>query len=449
MTTATTAPLVEFIHGLRFEDLPAAVVERAELGLLDLLGVALAGRETEMSRIARDHAVEFFGGRTHASRLLFDGRPASPGGAAFAGATTIDSLDGHDGHPLAKSHAGVAALPALAAIADARGDVDGREFMVNLVLGYEIGTRAGMALHATSADYHSSGAWNALAAAAIGARLLRLDPNQTRHALGIAEYHGPRSQMMRCIDHPTMVKDGSGWGTLSGVNAAYLAQGGFSGAPALTVERDDVAVMWADLGREWRLLEQYIKAWPVCRWAHPAIEAALAPMRAHTLTSREIRSIEITTFHAAARLTHANPTTTEEAQYSLSFPVAAALVFGDVGADAISGAALHDPEVLRLSNSVTTVESPEFEARFPAERWASVALTRHDGSVLRSGPTQPRGDPDRPLSAEEIRVKARGSRPLVDPLSDALEEGVAALAAPSSDLGAFFDLILEVPSPAG
>jgi 2-methylcitrate dehydratase PrpD len=445
MTTASTVPLVDFIHGLRFEDMPAAVVERARLCLLDLLGVALAGRETEMSRIARDHAVEFFGGRAHRSRLLFDGRRASPGGAAFAGAMTIDSMDGHDGHAQAKGHVGVVALPALAALTDDGRDVNGPEFLVNLVLGYEIGTRPGVALHATSPDYHSSGAWNALAAAAIGARLLRLDRERTRHALGIAEYHGPRSQMMRCIDHPTMVKDGSGWGALSGVNAAYLAQDGFTGAPAITAEREDVETVWADLGRRWRLLEQYIKPYPVCRWAHPAIEAALGLLRAHDLRSPEIRSIEITTFHAAARLAHPNPATTEEAQYSLSFPVASALVFGDVGTGSISGASLHDPEVLRLSNSVTTVESAAFEARFPAERWASVVITRHDGTVLRSGPTRPRGDPDRVLDAGESKAKMRGSRPVDDAFVAWLEDHIARLAAPSSDTGAFLDLILRPP----
>ena len=54
--------------------------------------------------------------------------------------------------------------------------------------------------------------------------------------MGIAEYHGPRSQMMRCMDHPTMVKDGSGWGAMCGVSAARMAKAGFTGAPALTLQ---------------------------------------------------------------------------------------------------------------------------------------------------------------------------------------------------------------------
>ena len=64
------------------------------------------------------------------------------------------------------------------------------------------------------------------------AGVLELNPEQTAHAIGIAEYHGPRSQMMRCIDHPTMLKDGSGWGSMSGIIAGQLASNGFTGAPA-------------------------------------------------------------------------------------------------------------------------------------------------------------------------------------------------------------------------
>ena len=77
--------------------------------------------------------------------------------------------DAHDGHNLTKGHAGVAILPALAAVADAGRRIEGREFLTTLVVGYEIATRAGMALHATVTDYHTSGAWNALGCAAVAA----------------------------------------------------------------------------------------------------------------------------------------------------------------------------------------------------------------------------------------------------------------------------------------
>lgn len=258
-----------FVHELRAADLPAPVLHEGRRCLLDLIGVAASGRITPLSRIVHDFAVRQMGASEGGARLLFDGRPASAAGAAYAGASTIDAFDAHDGHPLTKGHAGVALLPALMAVIDAervadRGRVDGQEFLTALVMGYEIAIRAGIALHRSVGDYHTSGSWNALGCAAITARLLGLDDETTRHALGTAEYHGPRSQMMRCIEHPTMVKDGSGWGAFAGVSAAYLARDGFTGAPAVTLEAADQADLWSDLGSRWRIMEQYLKPWPVC-----------------------------------------------------------------------------------------------------------------------------------------------------------------------------------------
>jgi 2-methylcitrate dehydratase PrpD len=263
--------VVRFVRTLSFDGLPNDVVEQARRCLLDLIGVAAAGARMPSARIANAYAATQMASRDAQARLLFDGRRASRAGAAFAGASTIDALDAHDGHVLTKGHAGVAVLPALLAAIDGGVECDGAEFLACLVLGYEIGTRAGIALHASVADYHCSGAWNALACAAIVSRLLRLDAAQLRQALGIAEYIGPRGQILRVCAHPTMLKDGSSWGAHAGVTAALLAREGFTGAPALTVEHDDVQPLWGELGERWRIREQYFKAYPVCRWAQPAM----------------------------------------------------------------------------------------------------------------------------------------------------------------------------------
>ena len=227
---------IEFIHDSSWQDLPDQVRGQARRCLLDTIGAALGGRQSRLSQIIHDFAAAVYGGQ--GAQLWLDGRQVSPPGAALANGMTIDALDVHDGHTLTKGHAGAALVPAvLATLSLDRGDkINGQELLTSLVVGYEVALRAGLALHATVNDYHTSGAWNALGCAAITARRLKTNSDQTRHALGIAEYHGPRSQMMRCIDHPTMLKDGSGWGAMAGVSAALLAVNGFTGAPALTVE---------------------------------------------------------------------------------------------------------------------------------------------------------------------------------------------------------------------
>jgi 2-methylcitrate dehydratase PrpD len=401
---------IGLIHHLRFSDLPAAVVHQARRCLLDLVGVAVGGRQTRLSRIAHDFALDHLGAGRKGARLLFDGRRASAAGAAFAGATTIDSFDAHDGHALTKGHAGVAILPALLAVADAEGRLDdgaldAEALLTGLVLGYEIATRAGIALHVSACDYHTSGAWNALGCAAVSARLLGLDGERTRHALGIAEYHGPRSQMMRCIDHPTMVKDGSGWGALAGVSAAYLAKDGFTGAPAVTLEAPDHAALWADIGDRWLILDQYFKPWPVCRWAQPAIEAASHLLSEHAFAASDIERIEVETFHEAVRLGAQPPTTTEAAQYAIGFPLAAYIVRRRLGADEIGDQGLADPAIRDLLQRIRLIDCAEFSRRFPAERLARLRIFLKSGLVASSGAMTARGDRDRPLSDAEMLAK--------------------------------------------
>ena len=410
---------VDFVRSLDRAALPPPVLAAARRHLLDLLGVAAAGARTELGGIVAEHAVAEFGaGRDRrtvgppGARLLFDGRRASASGAALAGGMRIDSIDAHDGHRLTKGHVGCGVLPAVLAAAELRRGGDGapaseEELLVALVVGYEIGTRAGIALHRTAADYHTSGAWVAIAAAAVVARLLGLDAAATREAFGIAEYHGPRSPMMRVIDHPSMLKDGSGWGAMAGVSAALLARRGFSGSPAATVEGMDVSDLWADLGTRWYTSEQYIKLYPVCRWAQPAIAAALALKGAHGVDVEDVESVSIGTFAASARLDARAPATTEQAQYSLPFPVACALVHGRVGVAEIDGRGLADERVLALSRAIEVREVATYTAAFPAERRSDVTIVRRDGRTLESGPTLAAGDPEAPLDEATLEAKFR------------------------------------------
>lgn len=446
-----------FIHELGFADLPVAVVAQVQRCLIDLIGVAAGGVGTPLSAKARRHVVQNFGPAGRGSRMLFDGRSASRPGAALAGGMTIDSLDAHDGHVLAKGHVGAAVLPALLALTDAQDSADpsgpaaagpdGRGVLTSMVVGYEIGTRAGIALHATAGDYHSSGAWNSLACAAVGARLMGLARTATEHALGIAEYHAPRGPMMRCIDHPTMVKDNSGWGAMSGVSAALLAADGFTGAPAILVhgEQAGIADVWADLGTRWRITEQYLKPYPVCRWAQPAVQAVLKLLAQQRFSANQIDRVEVVTFDPATRLTTRRPATTEEAQYSLPFPVAAALVRGRVGPAEVGAAGLTDGEVLRCSDRVVITESGRYSAAFPERRWAEASVVLLDGRRFESGPTTAIGDPEDPMTDETLLAKFHdlADGPLGRERSDAIVSAVGRLTDQTSDPRELYDAILR------
>lgn len=433
---------MDFLHSADADTIPEEMLGLGRKWLLDLLGVAAGATDTRMSRIMRDHVAEHFAPGQRKVPMLFDGRLASPGGAALAGGITIDALDAHDGHKLTKGHVGCGVLPALLSFTQGEQLNDDRAFLASLVVGYEIGTRAGIALHRTACDYHTSGAWIAIAAAALGARSMGLDAAQTREAIGIAEYHGPRSQMMRVVDQPTMVKDGSGWGAMAGVSAAYLAAEGFTGAPAVTVEGDDVADLWDDLGQTWRIAEQYYKHYPICRWAQPPVQAVLDLRQANNLRSEDVEKIEITTFHNSLRLATSAPVTTEEAQYSTAYPTAVAMVRGRVDPDDVMEQSFDDPEIKRLAAGMSVVESETYNAAFPANRISRVTLTLKNGQTLTSGDTEALGDPENPVTEAEVKAKfhAYAEPKLGAARANALEQAVGALG-DGSGLSALQDLI--------
>ena len=399
--------LADFVLRRPASVFPTAVLEQARYLLLDTIGIAIAAGPMEAGRIARDAATLLYGSSDpqHSARMLFDGRRVSIAGAAYAAATQIDNLDGHDGYSPTKGHIGVVVVPALAALAESRPDLSGPEALAALIVGYEVAGRAGIALHATVSDYHTSGAWNALGATAVAARLRRLSDGQLREALGIAEYHGPRSQMMREIATPTMLHDGSGVGALTGLSAAVLAERGFTGAPAITVEAPEVASHWQDLGAFWQVLHQYVKPYPICRWAHAAIDATRGLCLAHHLSPTDIKHIQVNSFHYAATLFDGMPDTTSKAQYSLRFAVATFILHGRIGLEHISGNGLEDVAVADMLSRITVSESERHSARFPAGRWADVVITTTDGRVLMSGDVHARGGPEAPLTDAEIEAK--------------------------------------------
>lgn len=405
--TGTLDQVTDFALNLSAQEMPDSAKEAAALMMLDTMGILIASGPMEAGVIARDTAALLYASTDVAFSvpMMFDGRTVSMAGAAYAAATQTDNLDGHDGYNPTKGHIGVVVLPALVSLGAHCPDLSGPDALAAVITGYEIAGRAGLSLHASVSDYHTSGAWNALGVVAMASRMRGHSPNQFRQALGVAEYHGPRSQMMREIANPTMLHDGSGWGAMVGISSAILAERGFTGAPAITIEDASVAPFWADLGQFWQVEHQYVKPYPICRWAHAAIDGVRALMMENDLTHDHIQSVHINSFHEAACLYGGMPDTTSQAQYSLAFAVAVQAIHGRIGVEHISGAGLSDPNVAELVPRIHVREDRRHSARFPQGRCADVTLKSTDGRVFESGDIHARGGPEAPLSRDEVIAK--------------------------------------------
>ncbi|OIN09177.1 MmgE/PrpD family protein [Oceanisphaera psychrotolerans] len=402
--------LYQFVKELTFAEIPEHTRYLVSTALLDILGVAAGARQNHTTECVKNYALAHYQPSRLSSRLLFDGRPAHPLGAAWVGGFTIDSLDAHEGHFTSKGHAGATVVPALLALVDACREqgrtISGTEFLAAVAIAYETGLRAGVALMDTAAEYHASGAFSGIGVVCGGTRLLGLDEEQFLHALGIAEYFGPRCPMMRLVDFPSMLRDAHGAGAYAGLNALLMAQAGITGAPAETVEMDRIRHCWQDLGQRWEIDAQYFKPWPVCRWAQPALTAATALLAAHPeLDSKAIEQIRVETFHESVRLQGHFPANADEAQYGLAFPLAALISRGQVGPNEVTGSAIHAEDILAVSRRIEIVEADDLSARFPREILSRVSIRLKDGSLLESPITPAKGDPETAMTREEFRTK--------------------------------------------
>jgi 2-methylcitrate dehydratase PrpD len=198
-----------------------------------------------------------------------------------------------------------------------------------------------------------------------------------------------------------MVKDGAGWGALTGVSSVFLAQEGFTGAPALCVTQADEK----DYFIRYEILNQYFKPWPICRWAQPAVEAIVRLQKQYSFNVKDIKEININTFHNAVRLANKAPTSSDEAQYSIGYPVAAMLVRGKISPEEMSISSLNDTKIKQLQNKIKLEENQNHTNSFPAKRYASVVITLQNGEKLQLNNIEARGDPDNPLSDAEIGTK--------------------------------------------
>jgi 2-methylcitrate dehydratase PrpD len=348
--------VVEFIRNAAWDALPVAVQRKAKMCLMDDLGALFAGTLTEVSRVTAAFAAERMAGEE--ATLVLHGRRASVAGAAFANGNAANGVDSDDSARYAYGHAGAQILPAALALAEARG-LSGTQLLTALVVGYEVAHRVGRCWHHDHQVYQACGSWGSVACAAVAAHLMGLAHDQTRHALGIAEYHAPNLPMMRDIAHPAMVKHGVGWGAMTGITAAELASYGFTGIPSiLSFEkyRDWVS----SIGHEFMMVNGVAwkaKGYACCGWAHAAVEGARRLSEAHHIRPDDIAAIHIETFHESAQLGTRLPTTTEEAQFNLAWPVAAMLVDGEVGPQQVLEHRLKDAGIRALAQRVEVRES--------------------------------------------------------------------------------------------
>lgn len=396
-----------FIRDVNWDDLPVRVQKRALICLLDSLGAVLAGTLAPVSKIAAAFSLTHWGG-DDATILIHGGRVSAPG-AAFANASAGNALDLDDDAIYTRGHPGAQLFPAVLAAAE-KTRAGGKALLAALVAGYEVSIRAGRCWHDLHTIYQSCGSWGSVGCAAAAARLLGLDLEEINNALGIAEYHAPNAPMMRDIDNPTMVKHAIGWGAMNGITAALLAGAGYTGMPGLLgMERYSNWV--SDIGENYLMADWvFYKEWASCAWGHAAGVAALKLLNEWNIEPDQIAKVNVRTFQEAANLYQGYPRTTEEAQFSVKWPLACLILDRELGPDQILESRFTDPAVLQLFDRIEIITDPEVDRLYKELKamdlrmHSAVEITLKDGRCFDSGIVERGADR---YSEEDLEKKFR------------------------------------------
>jgi 2-methylcitrate dehydratase PrpD len=412
--------LAQFAAGLRFEAIPAAVVDNVRLRLLDTLGLMLAGARADfapplLALVAREHGP---------CSVLGTDRTASPPLAILVNGALAHGFDFDDTHAASITHASAVVLPTALALAEVLR-LDGRALITAAVAGYETITRIGMAASGAFHDrgWHATAVCGPFAAAAVAGRCAGLDAARLTAALGIAG--SCASGVMEFLEDGSAVKRlHPGWAGHGGAVAATLAEAGVGGPATIFEGRfgfystfvgkpPDLA-SFDTLGREWETLAVAFKPYPCCHYNHAYLDGALELRTRESIDAPSIAWIEcgvpagqvpIVCEPAAGK---AQPRTTYEAQFSLPFSVAAAFVDGRVGIDTYSAARLTDARLLDLAARVRYVV--DRDSRFPAVFPGRVRVALHDGCTVEARVDDARG-PDRAAIVAKFRANAARALP--------------------------------------
>lgn len=403
LSYTTDYRLDRFVLDTRWEDLPQEVVERGRACFLDLLGALVVGSQSQQFQVGLDMAANVFGIGDVA--VLGSSGKLSVMGAAIAMGHASNAFDIDDGHNIIRAHPGTSFIGGLLAAAYHR-DVGFREFLTTLVVSYEATIRYGRAVMDYYEYPHSSGTFGAFGTAAGVGRLLGLSPEALNNALSVADFNAPLVPGIRSVEYPSMNKDGVPFGVMIGMLAIAETLHGFTGNKNL-LEGDPYRHYLDDLGENFEILKLYFKPYPCCRWAHPAIDACLWVMEKHGISYKDIDRVRFHTFDRATRLSKAIPNTTDEAQYNIAYPVAAAIVFGDFGLEQVVEGNLRNPEVLNMMERVDFCVDPALDAKFPERRICRAEVVLKSGEVLESIECEPRGEPDEDIDLNWIIEKFR------------------------------------------
>ncbi|NOY55944.1 MAG: MmgE/PrpD family protein [Actinobacteria bacterium] len=412
-----TAPMARWAADLTFADLSEEAIHEAKRFLLDSLGCALGGYTQHDVKILLDVLDETAG--SGPATVIGTGKRVDAVSASFANALMVRAMDYNDIYWQQDPSHPSDIIPGALALVE-RGDGDGKELCVGIILGHEFEMRLCEAAFPGIRErgwHHAT--LTAFAAAFVAGRMLHLDAERIQHAVGIsgsshatfgAVTAGKLTMMKNTVDPLA---------TQRGVLAGLLAERGYTGPEHVIDGKEGLVetlgpewklgVLTDKLGQSWRITRCGMKAFPTEALTHTPISAVLDLVTEHDLAADDVEQVHIRSLARAADIladpSKYEPRNRETADHSLPYVIAAALVDRQVTPLQFTIAKIEDPQIRAQLNKVVVVADPEIEKDFPARQRVGVTITTKDGRTFTKDLDYPKGHPNNPLTSTEIEEK--------------------------------------------
>lgn len=412
MAQTLTERIADHIVRTTAEDIPTDVREHASWLLHDLVGVMVDATSEEYTLFGRllDYAGRKGGAGT--TRIFGSEARTDVETAAFVGGTLGYAIDNEAHHTEGVLHPVAAIGPVALALAQTEGS-SGRDALSAFIVGVDVAIRVATALNGAGLydrGFHPTPVACGYGSAAVAARLMGLDAEQTRMALGLAGAQA--SGLLAWVDdsqeqaRPMNV----GIAARNGVAAARLAAVGLPGYPQVFEgkysvlrafsDRNDPPRLVEDLGRRWRTTELAYKMHACVAFTHPALDA-LEELVEAGLAESDVAAVEMRFPSSGYHVIDDNPLRSHCAQYLVALMLTHGVIrFSDVVTDRSD-----DPRIARLRAATSVVPDDELDETYPELYRTVLTITRTDGERIIRDVTHPLGTPENPVGPEKLRAK--------------------------------------------
>ncbi|OGO31159.1 MAG: hypothetical protein A2Z29_03245 [Chloroflexi bacterium RBG_16_56_11] len=410
----------------RYKDLPGVAVESVKKEVLDSLATALGGSSKagvgELVDMVRE-----WGGAGQSSIIAYGIKCPAPNAAQVNG-TMIHALDYDDGHQVALVHIGCVAVSTCFAVAERMVGISGKELITALALGGDFLARLGLASRpgssALSAGWHPTTLFGFLGAAAMAGRIMGLDEEKMVNAIGLA-YHQCGGAGSGVADGALAKRMGPGLAARGGITAALMAERGITGERNSLEGKSglfnvymrgdyDPKILTADLGTRFEGVNIGDKPYPCCGLTHACIDATLALISRHDVIPSQIKDITVYGGQTVYDLSRppeikCSPRTIIDAQFSVPWVVATALVKGRVTVEDFTDTAIRRRDIREIARKVTARLEPSMNRHGVGP--GGVVITMQDGTAYREEVEHCLGSIERPMTFDDCVRKFRDCAP--------------------------------------